>query len=208
MSGRRHAACRPWPLSRNREAGREAVPSELKYVARTSRPAGDFRSRLFRCSPPISRLHRCNYSLRRLCPRYRRGLCAFIRRAGVIVPPGEPLGGTSPAPRLRLPRGGGAGPSPRNHRHDRCSRREELTAIMDQRRKAWRDGAEENANDEWDERVAGMDHAILSTFAPASPPARPSSRKPARATAEGQLSGTHSVTSPSHKREKRMWALS
>jgi hypothetical protein len=104
------------------------VPSELKYAARSSRPAGDFRSRLFRCSPPVSRLHRCN-ALRRLCPRYRRGLCAFIRRAGVIVPPGEPLGGTSPAARLRLPRGGGAGPSPRNHRHDRCSRREELAGL-------------------------------------------------------------------------------
>ena len=28
--GRRHAAFQPWPLSRNREAGRSAVPSELK----------------------------------------------------------------------------------------------------------------------------------------------------------------------------------
>jgi hypothetical protein len=90
-------------------------------ICATSRPAGDFRSRLFRCSPPVSRLHRCN-ALRRLCPRYRRGLCAFIRRAGVIVPPGEPPDRTSPAARLRLPRGGGAGPSPHVHRRERRSR--------------------------------------------------------------------------------------
>jgi hypothetical protein len=158
-----HAPFPVWPLPKNREAGREAVPSELKYAARSSRPAGDFRSRLFRCSPPVSRLHRCN-ALRRLCPRYRRGLCAFIRRAGVIVPPGEPPDRTSPAARLRLPRGGGAGPSPRNHRHDRCSRRERLTAIMDQGREAWRKGDEEKC--EMPEtggfrRLAG---AILSTL--------------------------------------------
>jgi hypothetical protein len=62
------------------------------------------------------------------------GLCAFYRHAGVIVPPGEPPDGTSPAMMPRRHHGGGAGSSPRNHRHDRCSRWEELATIMDEGR--------------------------------------------------------------------------
>jgi hypothetical protein len=80
----------------SREAGREAVPSEYKYVARQSRPAGDFCSRLFRCSPSLTlNLPKGSHSKQVRCSS--RGLCTFYRHAGVIVPPGEPPDGTSPA---------------------------------------------------------------------------------------------------------------
>jgi len=59
-------------------------------------------------------------------PRSGRGLCASFRHAGVIVPPGEPLGRTSPATRLRQPRDGGADPFPPTRRRDRASRRKGL----------------------------------------------------------------------------------
>src|SRR5690242_6835545 len=47
-------------------------------------------------------------------------------------------------PGSRQPTAAGAGPSPPNHRHDRCSRWEGLLGIMPQERKAWRKWAEEN----------------------------------------------------------------
>jgi hypothetical protein len=78
-----------------------------------------------------------------------RGLCVlYLHTQGSIVPPGKPDGGTSPALRLRLPQDGGADPSPRNHRHDRCSRWKELAGIMDEGKGAWRGGKRENANRE------------------------------------------------------------
>ncbi len=139
----RHAACRPWPLF-SREAGRAAVPSELKQVARHTRPTGDFCSRLFRCSQSLTlNLPKGSHSEQVRCSS--RGLCAFYRHAGVIVPPGEPPDGTSPAMMPRQHHGGGAGSSPRNHRHDRCSRWEELTGIMEEGKRAWRERAQKIA---------------------------------------------------------------
>jgi hypothetical protein len=74
-----------------------------------------------------------------------RGLCVlYLHTQGSIVPPGKPDGGTSPALRLRLPQDGGAGPSPPNHRHDRCSRWEELTGIMPEGKRAWIKGGVES----------------------------------------------------------------
>ncbi len=93
-----------------------------------------------------------------------RGLCAFYRHAGVIVPPGEPPGGTSPAMMPRQHHSGGAGSSPRNHRHDRCSRWEELTGIMEEGRKAWIKGEKKNAESAKIGGFRRLTGAILSTF--------------------------------------------
>jgi hypothetical protein len=131
-----HARRSVWPLF-SREAGRDAVPSELKQVARHARPAGDFCSRLFRCSPSLT-LNLPKGSHSEQVQHSSRGLCTFYRHAGVIVPPGEPLDGTSPAMMPRRHHSGGAGSSPRNHRHDRCSRWEELTGSMEDGKRAWR----------------------------------------------------------------------
>ncbi len=158
--------CLPALAIESREAGREAVPSEYKYVARHTRPAGDFCSRLFRCSPSLT-LNLPKDSHSEQVQRSSRGLCAFYRHAGVVVPPGEPPGGTSPAMMPRQHRGGGAGSSPRNHRHDRCSRWEELTGIMEDGREAWIKGGEENMERQRYERVGKQMGADLSTPCPA-----------------------------------------
>jgi len=85
------------------------------------------------------------------------------------MPPGKPDGGTSPVLWLRLPQDGGADPSPRNHRHDRCSRWEELAGIMKEGKGAWREGAGEKCERQQGQRVAGTACADFSTFSPASP---------------------------------------
>jgi hypothetical protein len=118
--------------------------AHLSNLRASSRPpAGDFCSRLL--AAPRQYLASALATAATALSEIQAGpVCALSPHAGVIMPPGKPDGGSSPASRLRLPRGGGAGPSPRNHRHDRCSRREELTRIMTQRRKAWRKGSEES----------------------------------------------------------------
>jgi hypothetical protein len=160
-----------------------AAPRCLSALAIVKKPGSGARGRAFRIEirgatlaprrrfpfPPVPLLPAGIPALPsqlplRLCPRYGRGLCAFIRRAGVIVPPGEPPDRTSPAARLRLPRGGGAGPSPRNHRHDRCSRWEELTGIMDQGREAWRKGDEEKCEMPEIGGLRRQARAVLSTL--------------------------------------------
>jgi hypothetical protein len=146
--------CPPALVTESREARRAAVPSELKQVARHTRPAGDFCSRLFRCSPSLTlNLPKGSHSEQVRCSS--RGLCTFYRHAGVIVPPGEPPGGTSPAAMPRRHHGGGAGSSPRNHRHDRCSRWEELTGSMEEGQEAWRKTREEKCQKRKSQRFPG-----------------------------------------------------
>jgi hypothetical protein len=110
-------------------------------------PAAARRRFLFppaRCSPSLT-LNLSKGSHFDQVQRSSRGLCVlYLHTQGSIVPPGKPDGGTSPALRLRLPQDGGAGPSPRNHRHDRCSRWEELTGSMGEGKRAWIKGGEES----------------------------------------------------------------
>ncbi len=144
-----------WPLQSPGKTGGRRL-AHLSNLRATLRPS--VRRFLF---PPVPLLpKRSSVS----------GLCASFRHAGVIVPPGEPPGRTSPAAMPRQHQGGGAGPSPRNHRHDRCSRWEELTGIMKDGRKAWRKTGEENTERQLDQRVTKTACAILSTFSPAFPP--------------------------------------
>ena len=135
------------------------------YVRPCGRPSGDFCSRLFRCSPSLA-LNLPKGSHSGQVQRSSRGLCASFRHAGVIVPPGEPLGRTSPAAMPRQHRSGGAGSSPRNHRHDRCSRSEELTGSMDQGKGAWRKTRKENTESQEEYGSGGTSGANLSTLSP------------------------------------------
>jgi len=67
-------------------------------------------------------------------------------------------------PGSRQPTAAGAGPSPPNHRHDRCSRWEGLMGIMRQEREAWRRVNGKIVNGEWKERVGRVARSNLSTF--------------------------------------------
>jgi hypothetical protein len=183
----RHAACRPWHCSSGKTGGRR-LAHLANCVRPCGRPSGDFCSRLFRCSPSLTlNLPKGSHSDQVRCSF--RGLCAFYRHAGVIVPPGEPPDGTSPAVMPRRHHGGGAGSSPRNHRHDRCSRWEELTGSMEETRKAWRKGEKKNAGSAEASGFQGLTGASLSTFR------RPPSVIPGLVSdwKERRVSGIHAV---------------
>jgi hypothetical protein len=83
-------------------------------------------------------------------------MCLLPARRGHSAP-GEPPDGTSPAMMPRRHHGGGAGPAPRNHRHDRCSRWEELTGSMDEGKRAWRKTREEKCQKRGGQRFLGAD---------------------------------------------------
>jgi hypothetical protein len=125
----RHASSPPRPVSglaivhSGKTGGRRlAHLSNLRASYRP--PVGDFCSRLL-AAPRV-------HSPGRLGVGGARGLCVlYLHTQGSIVPPGKPDGGTSPVAMPRQHHNGGAHPSPRNHRHDRCSRWEELTGIME-----------------------------------------------------------------------------
>ena len=59
------------------------------------------------------------------------------RVLGVVVPLGPRTFGQPPGPPATLADDRSAGPFPRNHRHDRCSRWKELPVIMRPWRKVW-----------------------------------------------------------------------
>src|SRR5690242_21102272 len=68
-------------------------------------------------------------------------------------------------PGSRQPTAAGAGPSPPNHRHDRCSRWERLVRIMLEAPEAWRKVNGKIVNSEWKEQFAGVARASPSTLA-------------------------------------------
>ena len=91
---------------------------KLKYVARHMRPAGDFSARSILI--PGDARAAAGRSVAGTSAATRLRLCATRRTRGSCCPPGRT--GTDPPERpLRWRPRGGAGPSPRNHRRDRCS---------------------------------------------------------------------------------------
>jgi hypothetical protein len=109
--------CEPFDRLRSREAGRLAEPSETKIRGATSAPRRRF------LSPPVAlRATGCDNAsaLAGLAPSWRwlftiaftGPASVLVQHAGTVVSRGEPLDGASPAPWLRRPWNGSAGPSP------------------------------------------------------------------------------------------------
>jgi hypothetical protein len=151
----RHAPPTPRPV---------CLPSGHCSLGKDGRPQARSSSKL--CAtlrPSVRRFLRSDPALFCL-----GSVCLFPARRGRSAPRGTSRQDL-PAAMPRQHHGGGAGSSPRNHRHDWCSRWEELTGNMEERKRAWRNRQKKNAGSaeaSGFRRPAGL---IPSTFSPANP---------------------------------------